>query len=113
MIVAPLVSDSEFEQTQLVDRGESMSDERRRRRREQRSGAQRSSTLRSRLGDPRLDVVRAGDHVVIEQHEMGHLVVVRPPTETSPDAMLGRRLVHGPERTRSSDVGDLTTSQSS
>ncbi len=103
----------EFEEAERVDDLEAGSEERRGGGREQGTGAQRGGTLRTCVGDPRLDMVPVGHHVMIEQHEMRDVGVVGPSTETSPDGMFGRRRVHGTEGTRTSECGDRTAPDAS
>ncbi len=93
----------EFEEAERVDDLEAGREERRGGGREQGTGAQRGGALRPCVGDPRVDVVPVGNHVMIEQNEMRDVGFVGPSTETSSDGMFGRRRVHGTEGTRTSE----------
>jgi hypothetical protein len=63
--------------------------------------------------EPALDVVPAGDHVVVEQREMSDVVLVRPPPDPGPHGLLRGGGRHGSEGTRSEPSADRTASLSS
>ncbi len=100
----------EFEEAERVDHLEAGSEKGRGRGWEQGTGAQCGGALGPCVGEPRLDVVAVGHHVMIEQDEMRDVGSIGPSTEASSDGMLGRRRVHGNEGTRTSDRDDRTAS---
>jgi len=103
----------EFVEGERVDRPEACTDECGHGRREQGAGADRASATRSGLGHPCVDVGGVGHHVMVEQDEVDHLVVVGPPPEPGPDPSVDRRTVHRLERSRPRVHLVLTTASAS
>ena len=81
-------------QRQCVDRVEPRVGERRTRRRKQRTRADRSAASPTCLADPARHVLRRRHHLVIEQHEMCDVGIVRPASETRSYGVLDGCGVH-------------------
>ena len=101
-------SEVEFQEAEGVDHVEAGSGEGGHRWGKQCPGANRARSVVASVGEPVFHVVPVGDHVVVEQHHMGDVGLVRPPADTGPHGMLRGGGRHGPEGTRSESSAGLT-----